>query len=102
MSDRDLAKVITTEEKEKVKKAAEKAEPAKKKTGYRPRYAPYPQWTPNHAQPAYQPAAQQPYNGGYQMRPDGRLCLNCRQPGHLFRNCPQRPPPPAALGAAPK
>ncbi len=35
-------------------------------------------------------------------RPEWRACLNCKQTGHLARNCPFRPAPSAALGAAPK
>jgi hypothetical protein len=116
MSDRDLAKVMTEEEKEKNKKLSaatgEKAQDRpKKKPVYKQRYPQ--QWAPQ--QPWMNPAmgfqygagygnpqfgAGYPPSAGFPPRPEARSCLNCRQPGHLFRQCPNRAP--AALGVAPK
>lgn len=54
--------------------------------------------------PAAPPAA--PTAGAFfGPRPETRQCLNCRQYGHLARNCPMRPAlpaPSAAAGAPPK
>jgi len=108
MADKDLAKVLTTEEKEKDKEKTKKSDrrsPEPKKKGfYRPRFHPYQNWGSQGYPQGYQAPMGQHYQAGGPPYPrqDTRLCLNCRQPGHLFRFCPQRNQQSSAFGVPQK
>lgn len=97
--------------KEKRKQDAKDEPKAKAKKGGKP-FRPRPQ---HQGQPWMQPQMVQPpmmqpwqmmnpypsFGGQGYPRQETRQCLNCRQYGHIARNCPSRNIP-AALGAAPK
>jgi hypothetical protein len=112
LADKVLARAVKKDDKRKAEKSKDKDKPKGKKPAYRiPRYPPYnpyggyggyggygqPQWPQQ-----YPPMGQQGGGFGYGARPDPKACSFCKQPGHYFRNCPSRPAPSAALGAAPK
>jgi len=101
-ADKDLAKELKEEERRK-RKAEEVDRQAKKK---RPTYHHHHQR--DQPAPAYHPPAAT-HGQGFQNRrapnprPETRTCINCRQVGHLLRNCPTlNNYQGAALGAAPK
>jgi hypothetical protein len=116
--DKNLVRALKKEDKRKNEgKETEKKDKKKKGSSLRtasglrapqPAYGPY-AWQgqypmgPQAHYPVYQQQMPQ-YGAGmaYQPRAETRICSNCNKQGHLMRNCPLRPPPPAALGAAPK
>jgi hypothetical protein len=110
MADKDLAKVLEGEEKRK--REAERQDKPRKRPAFYNRYGGgYGQVQPSHYYPpaVFQPPPPPPplpimqgQMGQFQPRQESRSCLFCRMPGHLIRNCPNRPPLPAAQGAPPK
>jgi hypothetical protein len=116
--DKNLVRALKKDDKRKAEgKEGEKKEKKKKASsrpamGQRPQgmYNPY-GWQgsypvgPQQHYPMYQPqGGHYPMAGGmaYGPRTETRICSNCNKQGHLMRNCPLRPPPSAAMGAAPK
>ena len=122
LADKNLQKALKSEDKRNKETKDEKSK-LKKKPGYQ-RVAPRPATSFNAFSPmmGWQPQFQVPYGGFppmhaampmapagagnfYGPRPETRTCLNCRQAGHIARNCPSRPSfpaPSAAMGAPPK
>lgn len=107
MADKDLAKVL--ERKEKRKREGAKDRPKKAKFGRKGSYFMASQVAPTAvAAPTTAPAQFSAFpaypapgpSGGH--RPESRTCLICKQPGHLYRFCPNKASAAAALGAAPK
>lgn len=113
--DKTLVKALKKEEKRKGESKEPKEEKKKKKSSksFRPPGPPgygygwqNPgmgfQYPPLAGPQAYQQYPSYPQAMGYPRAPETRICTNCRQQGHLMRNCPHRPPPSSAIGAAPK
>lgn len=116
MSDKDLAKVLDRDEKRK-RSANEggganrgKRRGSAKTGGFRPQQAAwqqtacYGQYPAAIFQPPPPPPPLPPQGQAAQLLPrvETRICLICKQPGHLFKFCPNKPGVAAALGAAPK
>ncbi len=105
-----LFRALKKEEKRKTDaKESEKKEKKKKSPKTSHKQPPFYGYGWNNPGMGFQPgyANQQGYNpymqmGAYPRGPETRTCTNCRQQGHLMRNCPHRPPPSAAVGVAPK
>jgi len=85
-ADKDLAKELREEEKRK-RKNEDVEKPRKKRAPYHGSY---------HQAPSFQhpaPSSSQGYancrpGNNNAPRPETRTCINCRQVGHLLRNCP--------------
>lgn len=122
LADKNLAKALKKEDKRKREAKDEKEKTRKKpqfsRGGYRPQpynaFPPMMGWPqfpfgnfPQVATPGQSvgPAFQNAPAPFYGPRPETRTCLNCRQVGHLAKNCPMKPAfpaPSAAAGAPPK
>jgi hypothetical protein len=109
LADKVLFRALKKEEKRKTDaKESEKKEKKKKTSKGGPKQTPSYGYGWNNPgmgfQPGYNPQAYNPYPqmGAYPRGPETRICTNCRQQGHLMRNCPHRQPPSAAVGVAPK
>ncbi len=116
LADKNLAKALKKDEKRK-REAKDDKDKGKKKPAYRgpnrfqaggfsqpmgwanPYQFGYGQQMPPMMQPGMQHQAM-PMQNNYMPRVETRTCLNCRQAGHIARNCPQRPQFPAASAAA--
>jgi len=114
-ADKDLAKELKDEDRRKRKLEETDRQPRKKKPHY--------QYHRDHPAPGYHPPVAA-HNHGYHSstttfastapqgysnrkppnpRPETRTCINCRQVGHLLRNCPTlNSYQGAAQGAAPR
>ncbi len=110
LADKILARAVKKDDKRKAEKAKDKEKPKAKRPAFRGgRYPMYPQYGPYGGYGQQPWGSQYPQAGpsqvpaaNYGARPDPKACSFCKQSGHYFRNCPLRPAPSAALGAAPK
>ncbi len=114
-ADKNIKGALKDEKKKAEAKAKESRRAKSKASGFRGmnRYNPYQAFNPYGYQNFYPMAPMAPMapqmpqmavagHPGYGARSEPKICSFCKGAGHYFRNCPMRPAPSAALGAAPK
>jgi len=102
-ADKDLAKELREEEKRK-RKNEDAEKPRKKRAPYHGSYHQAPSFQhPAPSSSTHGFPSRRPGNNNNANRPETRTCINCRQVGHLLRNCPTlNSYQGAAQGAAPR